>query len=95
MLVANALPFVREGDDALRWIARSVRLGGRAVEVEYDRRAPSSWVSCPIAATDLRDIAAHAGLVNFRVTPTRPPAYSGTTCAAVPDRDILGSDATS
>lgn len=91
VLLANALHFVRDAEDTLRRIARSVRPGGRVVVVEYDQRSPSRWVPFPIAAAALRDMAAHAGLVNFRVTATRPSAYAGTLYAAAADRDVGGS----
>lgn len=87
VLLANALHFVHDADDVLRRIVQLIRPGGRVVVVEYDRRAPSRWVPFPIATTDLREMAAHAGLVDFTVTATHPSAYAGTLYAAAAERD--------
>jgi SAM-dependent methyltransferase len=92
VLLANALHFVRNPDDVLRAILRHVRPGGRFVIVEYDRRARSRWVPFPIAADDLGELAAHAGLVNLSVTATRPSAYAGLLYAAAAERGLAGID---
>jgi SAM-dependent methyltransferase len=92
VLLANALHFVPNADEVLRRIVRHVRPGGRVVVVEYDRRAWSRWVPFPIAADDLRELTAHAGLVNFSVTAMRPSAYAGTLYAAAADRGFRSID---
>jgi len=67
----------------LSQLARRVRVGGRVVVVEYDRRAPSRWVPHPIDASRWPRLAASAGLVRTAITATRPSAYSGVLYAGV------------
>jgi SAM-dependent methyltransferase len=77
ILLANALHFVRDAESVLTQLVRRVRVGGRVVLVEYDRRAPSPWVPYPINASQWARLAAAAGLSAAVVTATRPSAYSG------------------
>lgn len=95
VLLANALHFVRDSAAVLRRIVRHVRPGGRVVVVEYDRRARSRWVPFPIAADDLLEMGERAGLVNLRVTASRPSAYAGTIYAASGDRAAHVADGAS
>src|SRR5512143_1563664 len=62
MLLANSLHFVPNGERVLMQLARRVRIGGRVIVVEYDRRAPSRWVPYPIQASHWPQLATFAGL---------------------------------
>jgi ubiquinone/menaquinone biosynthesis C-methylase UbiE len=88
LLVANALHFVRDADVVLARLAKLLRAGGRAVIVEYDRRAASRWVPYPISSSRLPDLAAAAGLSQPKITATRPSAYGGTLYVAAADRVV-------
>jgi ubiquinone/menaquinone biosynthesis C-methylase UbiE len=77
VLFANSLHFVPNAERVLMEFARRVRIGGRVVVVEYDRRAPSRWVPYPIQASHWPQLAASAGLTDAGVTATRPSAYAG------------------
>jgi SAM-dependent methyltransferase len=83
ILLANSLHFVRDAQSALTRLAQRVRVGGRVVVVEYDRRAPSRWVPHPIHASEWPRLAAAAGFDDAAVTATRPSAYSGMLYAGV------------
>ena len=86
ILLANALHFVRDAESVLKQLAQCVRVGGRIVVVEYDRRGPSRWVPYPIHASQWPRLAAAAGLTDAAVTATRPSAYSGVLYAGVAKR---------
>ncbi len=88
LLIANALHFVRDADVVVARLVRRLRPGGRAVVVEYDRRAASRWVPYPISSSRLPELAAAAGLSPPRVIATRPSAYGGTLYVAAADRDV-------
>ena len=83
MLLANSLHFVPNAELVLSQLARRVRVGGRVVVVEYDRRAPGRWVPYPIDAARWPQLATSAGLVRAAVTATRPSAYAGVLYAGV------------
>jgi len=83
MMLANSLHFVLNAELVLSQLARRVRVGGRVVVVEYDRRAPSRWVPHPIDASRWPRLATSAGLVRAAITATRPSAYSGVLYAGV------------
>jgi SAM-dependent methyltransferase len=86
ILLANALHFVRDAESVLTRLVQRLRIGGRIVLVEYDRRAPSRWVPYPIDASHWPRLAASAGLAGAAVTATVPSAYSGVLYAAVARR---------
>ena len=86
ILLANALHFVRDTESVLTGLVQRLRVGGRIVLVEYDRRAPSRWVPYPIDASHWPRLAASAGLAGAAVTATLPSAYSGVLYAAVARR---------
>ena len=86
LLLANALHFVRDTAGVLGRLAALLRPGGRAVIVEYDRRAASRWVPHPIDSDRLPAHAAAAGLSTPVITATRPSAYGGTLYVAAADR---------
>ena len=88
LLAANALHFVRDADVVLGQLVRLLRPGGRAVIVEYDRRAASRWVPYPISSSRLPQLAAAAGLSQPAITATRPSAYGGTLYVAAADRAV-------
>jgi SAM-dependent methyltransferase len=77
ILLANALHFVREATSVLTKLVQRVRVGGRVVVVEYDRRAPSRWVPYPIPMSRWPELAKAAGLSGAAVVATRPSMYSG------------------
>jgi len=85
-LVANALHFARDADVVLRRLVGLLRPGGRALIVEYDRRAASRWVPYPIASNRLPALAAAAGLSAPTITATRPSAFGGILYVAAADR---------
>jgi SAM-dependent methyltransferase len=86
LLFANSLHFVINPERVLMQLARSVRVGGRVIVVEYDRRAPSRWVPYPIHASHWPQLAASAGLTGAAVTATRPSAYAGVLYTGVATR---------
>lgn len=86
MLFANSLHFVPNAERVLMELARRVRVGGRVIVVEYDRRAPSRWVPYPIRASHWPQLATSAGLTNAAVTATRPSAYAGVLYVGVATR---------
>jgi trans-aconitate methyltransferase len=86
MLLANVLHFVRDADAVLTRLVGHLRSGGRAVIVEYDRRAASRWVPYPIPPTRLAELARSAGLSPPRITATRPSMYGGTLYAAIAEK---------
>jgi ubiquinone/menaquinone biosynthesis C-methylase UbiE len=86
VLLANSLHFVINPDRVLMQLARCVRVGGRVIVVEYDRRAPSRWIPYPINASQWPQLAASAGLTGAVVTATRPSVYAGALYAGVATR---------
>jgi SAM-dependent methyltransferase len=86
LLVANALHFARDADVVLGRLATLVRLGGRVVIVEYDRRGASRWVPYPVSSNRLPQLTSAAGLSTPTVTATRPSAYGGMLYVAAADR---------
>lgn len=87
MLMANSLHFVRDAGRVLAELVQRVRVGGRLVVVEYDRRAPSRWVPYPIDAETWPRLAEAAGLSRPAITARRPSAYAGTLYAGFAIRD--------
>ena len=87
ILLANSLHFVRDATSVLTELALRVRVGGRVVVVEYDRRERSRWVPYPIDSERWLQLAASAGLSGAMVTATMPSAYSGMLYAGVAMRD--------
>ncbi len=77
MLFANSLHFVDDARGVLGRLTRRLRAGGRVVIVEYDRREASRWVPYPIPASRWPTLAAASGLIDARITATRPSAYQG------------------
>ena len=88
LLMANALHFVRDADVVLGRLVQLLRPGGRAVIIEYDRRAASRWVPYPISSSRLPELAAAAGLSQPTIAATRPSAYGGTLYVAAADRFV-------
>jgi SAM-dependent methyltransferase len=86
ILLANSLHFVRDAGRVLTELAQRVRLGGRVVVVEYDRRAPSRWVPYPIEAAHWPRLAESAGLSGATVTATLPSVYAGVLYAGFATR---------
>lgn len=86
ILLANALHFVRDAESVLTRLVQRLRVGGRVVVVEYDRRAPSRWVPYPVDASYWPGLAASAGLSGAAITATLPSAYSGVLYAGVARR---------
>jgi SAM-dependent methyltransferase len=86
LLLANALHFVRDPRIVLTHLTQRLRVGGRVVLVEYDRRAASQWVPFPIHASRWAHLATSAGLAQPAVTATRQSAYAGVLYAAVATR---------
>jgi len=88
LLFANALHFVRDAESVLAKLVRRLRVGGRVVVVEYDRRAPSQWVPYPIPSSQWAALATSAGLSHAKITATRPSEYSGMLYAASATRSV-------
>ncbi len=86
ILLANSLHFVADAEAVLGRLVRLVRLGGRVVFVEYDRRAASPWVPYPIPAARLGSLAASAGLSTPAIIATRPSQFGGVLYVGVADR---------
>jgi SAM-dependent methyltransferase len=86
MLLANALHFVRDAEDALVRLVERLKPGGRVIFVEYDRRAANRWVPFPISLEQLPGLAAAAGLGEPVVTAIRPSNYGGDLYVAVARR---------
>lgn len=86
ILFANSLHFVPNAERILMQLARRVRVGGRVIVVEYDRRVPSRWVPYPIHASHWPQLAASAGLTGAAVTAMRPSAYAGVLYVGVATR---------
>ena len=86
MLLANALHFVANAEAVLTALVRRVRVGGRVVAIEYDRRAASRWVPYPITPGRLLELAAGAGLSTPVITARRPSSFGGELYVAVADR---------
>ena len=86
ILLANALHFVRDAASVLARLAQRVRVGGRVIIVEYDRRDASRWVPYPIPIARLPVVAKGAGLSDAVVVGRRPSMYSGLLYAAAATR---------
>jgi SAM-dependent methyltransferase len=86
ILLANSLHFVRDAESAMTQLAQRLRVGGRVVLVEYDRRARSRWVPYPIDASRWGQLATSAGLTGAAITARRPSAYAGELYAGVAER---------
>lgn len=86
VLIANALHFVPDAAIVLARLAARLRVGGRLVLVEYDRRRASRWVPHPIAPARLPALAASAGLSTPVIVATRPSAFGGDLYVAAADR---------
>jgi len=86
MLLANALHFVANADAVLTALVRRVRVGGRVVVIEYDRRTASRWVPYPITPDRLQGLAAGAGLSTPVITARRPSSFGGELYVAVANR---------
>lgn len=86
ILLANALHFVPDAHEVLARLVTMLRLGGRAVIVEYDRRAATRWVPYPIPESRLPTLAESTGLSLPVVTARRPSAFGGILYVAAADR---------
>lgn len=86
MLLANALHFVPDADGVLATLVRRVRVGGRVVVIEYDRRAASRWVPYPMAPDRLAVLATRAGLSTPVITAKRASSFGGELYVAAADR---------
>ena len=82
ILFANSLHYIPDPESVLRRWASRLRVEGRAVFVEYDRRAANRWVPHPISPRRLAEIAVSAGLSEPRITAATPSAFSGSLYAA-------------
>jgi len=91
ILLANALHFAHDAEAVLAALVPHVRIGGRVVVVEYDRREASQWVPFPIPASQWPQLAASAGLTEPRITATRPSAYAGILYTGVATRGANGA----
>jgi ubiquinone/menaquinone biosynthesis C-methylase UbiE len=91
ILFANALHFVREPSPVLARLAVWLKPGGRAVIVEYDRRAPNPWVPHPIPARRIAAVVSQSGLSPAVITATRPSAFGGNLYVAVADKPDLSA----
>lgn len=86
MLLANALHFVANAEAVLTGLVRRVRVGGRVVVIEYDRRAASRWVPYPITPERLAVLATRAGLSTPVITAKRASSFGGELYVAAADR---------
>jgi ubiquinone/menaquinone biosynthesis C-methylase UbiE len=86
ILLANALHFVADASGVLTRLVRRLRIGGKVVAVEYDRRGASRWVPHPIPSSRWAHLATSAGLSDPLVVATRPSSYSGSLYAAMGTR---------
>lgn len=86
MLLANALHFVPDAEGVLATLVRRVRVGGRVVVIEYDRRAASRWVPYPITPDHLAVLATRAGLSTPVITAKRASSFGGELYVAAADR---------
>ncbi|HZH40022.1 MAG TPA: class I SAM-dependent methyltransferase [Gemmatimonadales bacterium] len=86
LLLANALHFVPETEVVLTSLVRRVRVAGRVVVVEYDRRDASRWVPHPITPDRLLALAAAAGLSTPVITARRRSSFGGELYVAAADR---------
>ena len=86
ILLANSLHFVPDARRALTQLVKLLRPGGRAVFVEYDRRARSRWVPYPISPAQLNELATAAGLSAPTITSRTSSAFGGEIYAAVSQR---------
>jgi SAM-dependent methyltransferase len=82
ILLANSLHYVENPEHVLRLWTDRLRPEGRAVFVEYDRRAASRWVPYPIPPARLIKLAAVAGLSPPVITATQPSEFTGSLYAA-------------
>ena len=83
VLLANSLHYVRDPVPVLVRLAGLLRITGRVVLVEYDRRGANPWVPHPIPAARLPELMASAGLSPPAVLARRPSAYGGDLYVAV------------
>jgi len=86
ILLANALHFVRDAATVLRRLATLLRIGGRIVIVEYDRRGPNPWVPYPIPAIELPALSTSAGLASPTFLNRRPSRFGGELYVATMER---------
>lgn len=86
MLFANALHFVRDPAPVLARLVERLKIGGRVIIVEYDRRGPNPWVPHPIPFALLAALTKAAGLSTPVETARRPSAFGGDLYVAVTDR---------
>jgi SAM-dependent methyltransferase len=86
MLIANALHYVRDGGAVLARLAARLRVGGRLVLIEYDRRDANRWVPYPIPLARLPELTADAGFSAPEITATIPSAFGGDLYVAAADR---------
>ena len=86
ILLANTLHFIEDAAGVLSRLAQRLRLGGRVVLVEYDRRRASRWVPYPISPAELPALAASAGLSPPVITARQPSAFGGELYVAVAEK---------
>jgi ubiquinone/menaquinone biosynthesis C-methylase UbiE len=95
-LFANSLHFIREADAVLARLVEQVKIGGRVVIIEYDRRDANRWVPYPVPLSRLAALARAAALTEPIVTATRRSMYGGELYVAAMDRaQRLGSESAS
>ena len=84
ILLANALHFVPDGDQAtlLRRLGGKLVEGGHIVVVEYDDRPPSRWVPYPASFVRLGELARNAQLGQLMEIGRTGSAFGGTMYAA-------------
>lgn len=91
VLMANALHFVEDQEEALGRIVSCLGPGGRLLLVEYDRRRENPWVPHPVPPDRFRELAAAAGLTEPREVGRRSSAYHREMYAAVAGKIDGGS----
>ena len=75
VLMANALHFLKEQENFLRTLKRSLKPGGRLLLVEYDMEEGSRWVPYPLASSRAQGLLLRSGFSGFTPLSRRPSRY--------------------
>lgn len=77
LLLANALHFVQQQVPVLRHLAGFLKVGGKALFLEYDTPHAAPWNPHPLPPSRLSQVVAAAGLGELREVRRRPSAFGG------------------
>jgi ubiquinone/menaquinone biosynthesis C-methylase UbiE len=79
ILMANALHYVSDQHNFLKELKTKLKLSGRLLIVEYERRQANQWVPYPIAFGKLKELGEKSGFSSVEKLEESPSMYDHAT----------------